>query len=144
MRILIINGPNLNLLGTREPEIYGRTTLPELQEIISVEAKRLGTEAEFFQSNLEGELVDAIQRGANFNGVILNPGAYSHYSLALRDAISSIKTPVVEVHLSNLFRREPERHESVTAGAAAGIISGFGPSGYLLALRYLVELKVTP
>jgi 3-dehydroquinate dehydratase-2 len=139
VRIAVINGPNLNLLGTREPEIYGRTTLAEIESHLRSVAAELGVDIEFLQSNHEGVLVDAIQglRG-RCDGLVLNLGAYSHTSLALKDALAAGGLPYVEVHLSNLFAREPERQRSLLASAARGFVCGFGAVGYELALRGLV------
>lgn len=139
MRICVVNGPNLNLLGSREPEIYGRTTLAEIEGSLRAVASQLGVEVEFVQSNHEGVLIDAIQalRG-RCEGAIVNLGAYSHTSLALRDALAAVAIPYVEVHLSNLFAREPERQRTVLASGARGFVCGFGALGYELALRGLV------
>lgn len=137
-KILLLNGPNLNMLGIREPEIYGRTTLADAEAMVRERATAMGVELECFQSNHEGALVDRLQqaRGA-VDAVIFNPGAYTHTSVALRDAISSIApTPVIEVHLSNVYARPEEfRHRSLTAPVCVGQISGFGVRGYLLALE---------
>jgi len=141
MKILVLHGPNLNLLGRREPEVYGLATLAEINAAIQKLAEELGVQVEFFQSNHEGELVDRLHRaGESCAAVIFNPGAYTHYSLALRDAVAAIPVPVVEVHLSNISAREEFRRRSVIAPAAAGQISGFGPDSYLLALRAAVSL----
>ncbi len=136
---MIANGPNLNALGTREPDIYGRQTLADIRAMVDARAEELGWTVSFFQSNHEGELIDRIQRESpEAIGVIINPGALTHYSYALYDCLRSIAAPVVEVHLSNLFARtEPYRQTSVTAPAAAGFISGFGGRGYILAMEYL-------
>ena len=141
VRILVIHGPNLNLLGTREPEVYGSTTLSEIDAMLSELAGELGVEVESFQSNHEGAIIDAIQdaRG-RFDGILLNPGAFTHYSLAIRDAVAAVDLPVVEVHLSNIFQREPFRHRSVIAPVAAGTIAGFGPASYMLGVRALAHL----
>ena len=136
MRVLVIHGPNLNLLGEREPEIYGRQTLPEVNELIATEAKRLNVEVSFVQHNGEGEIIDAIHGARQqFDAIVINPGAYSHYSYAIADAISSVPIPVVEAHLSNIAAREAHRRISVTASACTGSVSGFGARSYLLALR---------
>ena len=139
--ILILNGPNLNRLGLREPEIYGRETLDQLNTRITTRAKELGVAVEFCQSNHEGELIDRLHAAADSAaGVILNPGGLAHTSVALRDAVASIPIPTVEVHISNIFAREPFRHRSILSGACRGVISGLGTQGYLLALDYLVTL----
>lgn len=139
IRIVVLNGPNLNLLGTREPAVYGSTTLAGIEAQVRERAVALGATVTFSQSNHEGELVDLVQgmRGKT-DGAIINLGAYTHTSLALRDAFLASPIPFVEVHLSNLFKREPERHHSVTADLAVGMVTGFGARGYLLALEALV------
>lgn len=140
MKIAVINGPNLNLLGQREPDHYGSLTLDQINQRLSQEAEGLGLELSFFQSNLEGELVDEIQRaGRETKGAVLNAGAYTHTSVALRDAVLACGVPVVEVHLSNPAAREPFRHVSLLAGACAGSIAGFGWRSYLLALQWLAQ-----
>ncbi len=140
-KIVVINGPNLNLTGTREPEIYGAETLDEINEYITSEAALLETEVVFFQSNIEGEIIDRLQQaGREADGVIINPGGYSHTSVAILDAVNSIPIPVVEVHLSNIHAREDFRQTSVTARGAYGLISGFGKHGYVLALHALKEI----
>jgi 3-dehydroquinate dehydratase-2 len=145
--ILVLHGPNLNLLGTREPVVYGRVTLPEVNRAVQRHAASRGARAVCRQSNHEGELVDWIQSAGRegFRGIVFNPGALSHYSIALRDAVASQRVPVVEVHLSNIHAREEFRHHSVVAAAAVGQISGFGPSSYLLGVdALLVGASVTP
>jgi 3-dehydroquinate dehydratase-2 len=138
MRVAVLNGPNLNLLGTREPEIYGRTTLTEIEQLVRTEASRLGAEVEWVQTNHEGELVEAVQQlRGRADGAIVNAAALTHSSLSLRDALLAVKVPFVEVHLSNIFAREPERRHSVLADLAVGVIAGFGPQGYVLALQAL-------
>ncbi len=139
MRVLVFHGPNLNMLGTREPHIYGHTTLTDINAALTVRASELGAQISAFQSNHEGALIDALQQEAGrSSGLIINPGALTHYSYALRDAIASAGLPTVEVHLSNVYAREPFRHHSVIAPVATGQISGLGWRGYLLALEWLV------
>ncbi len=141
VRILVLHGPNLNLLGTREPSVYGRTTLRELDRRIQRHAVARGAEAVCRQSNHEGQLIDWIQGAAHdgFGAVVINPGALTHYSMALRDAVTAIALPVVEVHLSNIHAREEFRRHSVIAPAAKGQISGFGPASYLLGVDAALE-----
>ena len=135
--ILIINGPNLNMLGSREPNIYGNMTLDEINKKIIDYAQKRDVVLEFFQSNIEGEIINQIQKSMEFyNGVIINAGAYSHTSIAIRDAIASIDVPVVEVHISNIFKREKFRYHSFLTPVCAGSIVGFGYLGYILALEY--------
>jgi 3-dehydroquinate dehydratase II len=139
--ILILNGPNLNLLGRREPDIYGRTTLAEIEAMCQAEAARLGLALECRQSNAEGELVTWIQEvHGRFAGLILNAGAYSHTSIVLLDAVRALNEPLIEVHLSNIYRREDFRQHSYVSLAAQGVICGFGPQGYLMALRALAAM----
>lgn len=136
--MLVLNGPNLGTLGRREPEVYGTRTLADLEAMLTARARELGIELRCIQSNHEGQLIDAIEKeGATSDAIIINPGALSHYSLALADALRGLGKPVVEVHISNVFAREPERHRMVTATAAKGVISGLGFEGYLAALDYL-------
>ncbi len=138
MKIVVLNGPNMNLLGQREPHIYGGRTLPQIEEALKALGKELGVSVSCFQSNMEGELVTALQRAdTEADGVILNAAAYTHTSVAMRDAISAIKIPVVEVHLSNPQAREDFRKTSYIAAVCAGSISGFGEQSYALALLWL-------
>ena len=138
-KILVVNGPNLGMLGTREPTIYGKTTLADIIGMVKEVAVAKGAEVDAFQSDVEGELVKAILSARSaYDGVILNPAAYTHTSVALHDAIKACEKPVVEVHLSNVYAREGYRHESLTAGACRGQICGFGAKGYLLALDALL------
>jgi 3-dehydroquinate dehydratase-2 len=140
-KVLVLNGPNLNLLGTREPGVYGRTTLEEIARRTQSLGDELGFEVEFFQSNSEGEIVDAVQRAAgSCRGLIVNPAAYTHTSVALRDALAAVDLPAVEVHLSNVHGREDFRRQSLTAAVCRGVITGFGAEGYLLALRALAAI----
>ena len=135
-RILILNGPNLNLLGTREPAVYGKESLADIQSLCTKKAVELGLEADFRQSNHEGELVEWVhEAGRDFAGVILNAGAYSHTSVAILDALLALKIPVIEVHLSNIYKREEFRHHSFVSAAAQGVICGLGSQGYTLALQ---------
>jgi 3-dehydroquinate dehydratase II len=140
-KILVLHGPNLNMLGIREPEIYGKITLAQINDRLRHLADSLESQVEAIQSNSEGKLIDIIQQnGAASDGLILNLGAYTHYSIALRDAIAGLAKPTIEVHLSNIYAREPFRHTSVTAPVCRGMISGLGWRGYLLALEALVGL----
>ncbi len=139
-RILVLHGPNLNLLGTREPEVYGTTSLEEINADLTAAAKEWGGELEFFQSNHEGALIDRIQEAASWaDGILINPGGLTHTSVSLRDALSAAGLPVVEVHLSNVFAREEFREHSFVSGIALGVLSGFGPLGYRLGLQALLE-----
>jgi 3-dehydroquinate dehydratase-2 len=138
MKIAVVNGPNLNLLGVREPEVYGRETLADVEKSLRAAAKDLGVELQFAQHNGEGELIDAIHRlRSEVDGAIVNAGAYSHSSLAIRDALAGVAIPFVEVHITNVYAREPERRHSMLAPAAVGVICGLGTYGYELALRGL-------
>lgn len=139
MKIAVINGPNLNLLGTREPELYGSTTLAQIEERLTALGKTLNTELTFGQFNGEGQIVDAIHDlKGRADGILMNAGAYSHSSLAIRDALAGVAIPFVEVHLTNIYAREPERRKSALAEAATAVICGFGPDSYDLALRGIV------
>jgi 3-dehydroquinate dehydratase II len=139
MRIAVLNGPNLNLLGQREPEIYGRTSLADIETMVRTAAVPLGAQIEWFQSNHEGDLVEAVQRlPGRIDGALINAAALTHSSLALRDALLAVKVPFVELHLSNIFAREPERRHSVIADLALGLVTGFGAQSYVLALQGLM------
>ncbi len=144
MRIAVLNGPNLNLLGVREPELYGRESLDDVSRRLAAVAAELGTELEFAQHNGEGDMIDRVHamRG-RVDGAIVNAGAYTHTSLALRDAFAAVAVPFVEVHLTNIYAREPERRHSMLAPAAVGLVCGLGTFGYELALRGLVA-KLAP
>lgn len=143
--VAVIHGPNLNMLGKREVGIYGGKTMEDINMDVAEEARKLDVNVEFFQSNSEGELVTFIQecRG-RIDGILLNAGAYTHYSIALRDAITSAQVPTVEVHISNIYKREPFRHVSVIAPVCIGQICGLGSHGYILALRALMEERFDP
>ena len=144
MRVAVLNGPNLNLLGTREPALYGSTTLAEIEAQLRAIGAELGVDVLFSQHNGEGELVSEIHalRG-RADGALINAGAYSHSSLAIRDAFTGVALPFIEVHLTNVYAREPERRHSVLAAAAVGVVCGFGADGYELALRGLVRVLAT-
>lgn len=142
MKILIINGPNLNFLGKREPEIYGSDTLEDLNSRLETYADSFNTDVslEFYQSNSEGGIVDRIQGAYNdFNGIVINPAAYTHTSIAIRDAILATDLPVVEVHISNIFKREEFRHRSFVSDVSLGVVSGFGLNSYFLGLKGIIE-----
>ena len=142
MKILFLNGPNLNLLGTRQPEIYGRTTLADIESMVRERALRLGVEIEFRQTNHEGELVTWIQQArGQVAAIVLNAAAYTHTSIALRDAITAVEIPTIEIHLSNVHSREIFRHHSFIAGVCRGQISGFGADSYVLGLEAAVSLN---
>ncbi len=135
LRILVIHGPNLNLLGSRDPTLYGSATLPEIDARLSQRAHARGAEVDCVQSNLEGEIVTLVQQArGRYQAIVINPGGYSHTSVAIRDALEACGVPAVEVHLSNLYAREPFRHASLTAARCVGVISGFGPRSYELGL----------
>ena len=139
LSILIINGPNLNIIGKREPHLYVHMTLDEINKKIVDYTQKRNVEVEFFHSNNEGEIINKIQKSVGFsNGIIINAGAYSHTSIAIRDAIASINIPVVEVHISNIFKREDFRHHSYIAPVCAGSVLGFGYLGYVLSLEYFI------
>ena len=142
MKILVINGPNLNTLGKREPDIYGSHTLEDINKLLKSEAKKIGKDLklEFFQSNSEGEIVSRIQEAfENSDGILINPAAYTHTSVAIRDAILSTGLPTVEVHISNIFKREEFRQKSFVSGVSIGVVSGFGLNSYLLGIKGLYD-----
>lgn len=141
-KYLIINGVNLNMLGIREPGIYGKSTLADLENMVTKKAGELGVEADFFQSNFEGEIVEKIHSALGvYGGIIINPGAFTHYSYAIRDAFGSVKLPVIEVHISNIHKREEFRHTSVIVPECIGQICGLGFKGYTLALEALCDAE---
>jgi 3-dehydroquinate dehydratase-2 len=143
MKVLFLNGPNLNLLGQREPEVYGRTTLGDIEANVRERAVQLGVEIEFRQSNLEGELIDWIQQAkGKFDVIVINAAAYTHTSIALRDAIVAVNVPTIEIHLSNIHAREKFRQKSLIAPVCCGQITGFGPKSYILAVEASVYVKV--
>ena len=140
-KILVIHGPNLNMLGRRETDVYGNATLDEINNAVRLLAKELGADVSFFQSNSEGKLIDIIHEAAGaYDAIVINPGGYTHSSVALRDAIAAVNIPAVEVHMSNIYSREEFRHHSFISPVAAGQISGFGVNSYLLGLRAAVEM----
>lgn len=134
MKVLIINGPNLNLLGTREPEIYGTTSMEDY--LLDLKSEFQNHEISYYQSNIEGEIINRLQED-NFDAIIINPGAYTHYSYAIADCLKNIRKPKIEVHISNIYKREEFRQKSVTAASTDGVLSGFGMKGYRLALLSL-------
>ena len=141
MKIAVIQGPNLNMLGIREQHIYGPMSLDQIHEQLKGAASQNGVEVEFFQSNLEGEIVDRIQEClGTVDGIMINPAAYSHTSIAIKDALSAVAMPVVEFHISNIYKREEFRQKSITASASTGVISGFGPFGYHMGLIALMQI----
>ncbi|WP_346354178.1 type II 3-dehydroquinate dehydratase [Azotosporobacter soli] len=141
IRLLVIHGPNLNMLGRREPAIYGSATLDDINQRIKEAAAQRGLQVDCLQSNLEGEIVSAIQQAhPSYHGIIINAAAYTHYSIAIRDALASVPLPAIEIHLSNIYKREEFRHHSVISSVVAGQICGFGGDGYLLALEAMVRL----
>lgn len=143
MKFLLINGPNINFLGIREPGIYGKKGYAELTALVQAEGKRLGVAVDCFQSNGEGEIIDAIQAAyGKYDGIIINPAAYTHYSIAIFDALKAVAIPAIEVHISNTHVREEFRHRSVTAAACVGQIIGLGFKGYVLALQALYEMRI--
>jgi 3-dehydroquinate dehydratase II len=140
LHLLVLNGPNLNLLGTREPQVYGSLTLADINYSLEIEAQKLQVELSCLQSNFEGELIEAIHSAReSFQGIIINAGAYTHTSIAIRDALSAVQIPTVEVHLSNIYQREEFRHHSYIAPVVIGQISGFGANSYFLGLQALVR-----
>ena len=140
MKILILNGPNINMLGMRETDKYGTDTLESIELFLKEEAKKLGVEVEFYQNNIEGELVNKIQEAKNkYDGIVMNPAAYTHTSVAIRDALLAVEVPTVEIHLSNIHKREEFRHISLTAPACIGQIAGFGKYSYKLGLVAIVD-----
>ena len=139
MKVLVIHGPNLNLLGTREPEVYGRTSLEAVNAMLEEEARNIGVDLECYQSNSEGDLITAVQNArGRVDTIILNAAAYTHTSVALRDAVSAAEVPTIEVHLSNLASREPFRHQSTISQVVVGRIEGLGPESYRLAMRFII------
>lgn len=141
-KVLVIHGPNLNMLGKREPEVYGTITLDDINKGLTRTAEKSGLSVESFQSNHEGVIVEKIQEAVNnYNGLIINPGAFTHYSISIRDALLLLgDTPVIEIHLSNIYKREPFRHKSMVADVVVGQISGFGAFGYTLALEAMADI----
>ncbi|WP_086255797.1 type II 3-dehydroquinate dehydratase [Campylobacter vicugnae] len=141
MKIMVIQGPNINMLGKRERKVYGVMTMDDIHEQMKAVAEQAGVGIEFFQSNFEGEIVDKIQEClGEFDGIIINPAAYTHTSIAIRDALSSVNLPAIEVHISNIYQREEFRHKSLVAPVCAGHIAGFGPIGYHLAMIGMLQI----
>lgn len=140
MKILIIHGPNLNLLGKRETSVYGDLTLEDINRLLKRLAKELGVEIVIRQSNHEGDIVDMIQNSGGFDAIVINPAAYTHTSVAIRDAIAAVNVPVIEVHISNIYKREEFRHKSLIAPVASGQVTGFGPDSYMLGLRAAISI----
>ncbi len=141
MKIAVIQGPNINMLGIREQNVYGPMTMDQIHEQMKATADQNGLELEFFQSNLEGEIVDKIQEClGTVDGIIINPAAYTHTSIAIRDALAAVALPTVEVHVSNIYKREEFRQKSITAASSTGVIAGFGPFGYHLAMISLTQI----
>jgi len=141
MKIAVIQGPNLNMLGIREQHIYGPMSLDQIHDQMKASAEQNGVELEFFQSNLEGEIIDRVQEClGTVDGILINPAAYSHTSIGIKDALSAVNLPTVEVHISNIYKREEYRQKSITAAASTGVISGFGPFGYHLGLISLTQI----
>lgn len=141
MKIAVIQGPNLNMLGIREQHIYGPMTLDQIHEQLKNAAEQNGVELEFFQSNLEGEIVDRVQEClGTVDGIMINPAAFSHTSIAIKDALAAVEMPTVEVHISNIYKREEFRQKSITAGATTGVVTGFGPFGYHMGLIALMQI----
>lgn len=139
IKVLVIHGPNLNLLGSREPGVYGTTTLKDINAQLKSAASEMGVDVDFFQSNHEGELIEHIQKNSSVSGILINPAAYTHTSVGLRDALLAVKKPFVEVHLSNVHKREDFRQYSYFSDIALGVVTGFGPLSYSLGLKALVE-----
>ena len=141
MKIAVIQGPNLNMLGIREQHIYGPMSLDQIHDQMKASAEQNGVELEFFQSNLEGEIVDRVQEClGEVDGILINPAAFSHTSIAIKDALSAVNLPTVEVHISNIYKREEFRQKSITAGASTGVVTGFGPFGYHMGLIALTQI----
>jgi len=139
-KFLVVNGPNLNLLGKREPEIYGKSTLKDIENLLIKYAKKCGVQVDFFQSNCEGEIIEKIQKASLiYDGIIINAGAYTHTSIGIRDALTSTGIPAIEVHISNIYKREEFRHKSFLSGVVLGQITGLGIIGYELALKALLQ-----